>query len=69
MSSKKELTERDICTKYINPALTQAGWNLQTQIREEVYFTDGKIYVKGNKSKELRVKRQIIFFTTNQIFL
>ena len=67
MSSKKELTEREICTKYINPALTQAGWNLQTQIREEVYFTDGKIYVKGNKSKRAKGKKAdyILYYKPN----
>ena len=67
MLSKKELTERDICTKYINPALTQAGWNLQTQIREEVYFTDGKIYVKGNKSKRAKGKKAdyILYYKPN----
>ena len=46
MTSKKDLSERDICTKYINPALEKAGWNMQTQIREEASFTDGRIYVK-----------------------
>ena len=47
MTNKKELSERDICTKYINPALEQAGWDMQKQVREEVAFTDGRIYVKG----------------------
>ena len=46
MSSKKELTERDICTKYITPALVDSGWDLQKQIREEVTFTDGRIIVR-----------------------
>jgi len=50
MTDKKSLSERDICTKYINPALEKAGWNIQTQVREEVSFTDGRIYVKGNLS-------------------
>ena len=48
MTSKKDLSERDICTKYIQLALEKAGWNPHTQIREEVSFTDGRIYVKGN---------------------
>lgn len=48
MTSKKNLSERDICTKYITPALEKAGWDIQTQIREEVSFTDGRIYVTGN---------------------
>jgi hypothetical protein len=28
------LPERDICTKFITPALVQAGWDNLTQIRE-----------------------------------
>lgn len=45
--NKKELSERDICTKFINPAITQAGWNMKKQVREEVSFTDGRIIVQG----------------------
>ena len=45
--SKKSLTERDICSKYISPALVSAGWDLHTQIREEVSFTQGRIIVRG----------------------
>ena len=33
---KKQLSERDICTKFITPALRQAGWDELTQLREEV---------------------------------
>ncbi len=43
---KKKLTERDICSKFINPALEQAGWAAH-QIREEVTFTNGQIMVRG----------------------
>lgn len=46
--NKKDLSERDICTKFITPALQKAGWNIQTQIREEFSFTDGRIVVRGN---------------------
>ena len=53
MSTKKQLSERDICTKYIMPALVKAGWNLETQIREEVFFTDGRLIVKGNKTEQV----------------
>ena len=45
--NKKTLSERDICTKFITPALEMAGWDKQLQVLEEVSFTDGKIYVKG----------------------
>ncbi|WP_273207443.1 EcoAI/FtnUII family type I restriction enzme subunit R [Marinobacter subterrani] len=44
---KKQLTERDICTKYINPALHKAGWDMHSQVREEVSFTAGRIIVRG----------------------
>ena len=44
---KKSLSERDICTKFITPAVTQAGWDAMSQIREEVYFTKGRIIVRG----------------------
>lgn len=47
---KKELSERDIITQFIMPAIKQAGWSIEKQVREEVYFTDGRIYVKGNKT-------------------
>ncbi|MBI3915869.1 MAG: DEAD/DEAH box helicase family protein [Betaproteobacteria bacterium] len=45
--NKKDLSERDICTKFITPALTQAGWDVLSQIREEVFFTKGRIIVRG----------------------
>ncbi|WP_018410135.1 hypothetical protein [Methyloversatilis thermotolerans] len=41
-----KLSERDICTKYITPALVDAGWYLHTQIREEVSLTKGRIVAK-----------------------
>ena len=42
---KYQLTERDICTKFITPALRNAGWDELHQIREEVSFTKGRIIV------------------------
>ena len=67
MTSKKELSERDICTKYIQPALEKAGWNPLTQIREEVSFTDGQIYVKGNLTSRGKRKRAdyILYYKPN----
>ena len=49
--NKKSLTERDICTKFINPALEAAGWDLMHQIREQYYFTDGRVMVRGKTVK------------------
>ena len=45
--NKKQLSERDICTKFIGPAITAAGWDIQRQVREEVSFTKGRIIVRG----------------------
>ena len=45
--NKKALSERDICTKFITPQLIAAGWDIHNQVREEVSFTDGRIYVRG----------------------
>lgn len=55
--SKKNLSERDICTKYITPAVTAAGWDLHTQIREEVTFTAGRIIVRGKLHSRGKAKR------------
>ncbi|MFH3479824.1 EcoAI/FtnUII family type I restriction enzme subunit R [Xanthobacter variabilis] len=44
---KRALTERDICTKFILPAIKRAGWDEMVQVREEVYFTKGRIIVRG----------------------
>jgi type I restriction enzyme R subunit len=45
--NKRDLSERDVCTKFISPAVMQAGWDLTSQIREEVFFTKGRIIVRG----------------------
>ena len=65
--NKKELTERDICTKYITPAIVTAGWDLRRQIREEVFFTNGKIIVKGDKVSRGERKRAdyILYYKSN----
>ena len=44
---KRQLSERDICTKFITPAIQKAGWDINTQVREEVTFTAGRIIVRG----------------------
>ena len=67
--SKKNLSERDICTKFITPALQKAGWDLHKQILEEVFFTDGKIYVRGKLTARGERKRAdyILYYQDNPI--
>lgn len=65
--NKKSLTERDICTKFINPAIEKAGWNMRTQVREEVSFTDGRIIVQGKLYTRGKSKRAdyILYYKPN----
>ena len=64
---KSTLSERDICTKFITPALEKSGWDKITQILEEVRFTDGKIYVKGRLTARGTCKRAdyILYYKPN----
>lgn len=55
--SKRDLSERDICSKFITPAVLAAGWDLQAQIREEVSFTKGRIIVRGKLVTRGKAKR------------
>lgn len=54
---KQSLSERDICTKFITPALRNAGWDELLQIREEVSFTRGRIIVRGKLVSRGKAKR------------
>jgi type I restriction enzyme R subunit len=54
---KKSLSERDICTKFIAPAIRQAGWDIQKQVREEVSFTKGRIIVRGKLHSRGKARR------------
>lgn len=65
--NKKQLSERDICTKFINPAIQNAGWNMRTQVREEVSFTDGRIIVQGKLYTRGKKKRAdyILYYKPN----
>lgn len=55
--SKKQLSERDICTKYITPNVVASGWDLHTQIRDEVTLTAGRITVRGKLHSRDKAKR------------
>jgi len=45
--NKRDLSEADICAKFITPHVEQAGWDDATQIRREVHFTKGQMHVRG----------------------
>jgi type I restriction enzyme R subunit len=67
MIDKKQLSERDICTKFILPALETAGWDIATQIREEYQLTRGRVIVRGKLHTRAKYKRAdyVLFYRPN----
>ena len=58
--NKKALSETDIRTKFITPAICGspgAGWDLMTQVREEAYFTRGRVIVQGKTVRRGKAKK------------
>src|SRR5665213_2520635 len=64
---KKDLSERDICSKFIGPAIKRSGWDGMLQIREEVAFTKGRIIVRGKLVSRGKAKRAdyILYYKPN----
>jgi len=65
--NKKDLTEAEIRTRFITPALTGANgekWDVMTQIREEYFFTKGRVIVRGKTVKrgEARKADYILYY-------
>jgi len=65
--NKKLLSETDIRTKFITPAICGAGWNLMTQVREEFYFTKGRVIVRGKTVRrgEARKADYLLYYKPN----
>lgn len=61
MIEKKNLTETDIRTKFITPAIAgengQKKWDMMTQVREEAFFTKGRVMVRGKTVKRGKAKK------------
>ena len=64
---KKDLSEQDICSKFILPAVTKVGWDLEAQIREQFAFTAGRIIVRGKTVTRGEKKRadMVLFYKPN----
>ena len=67
METKCSLSERDIITKYILPAIEASGWDKRNQIREEVSFSVCLFFFKGKLTKRGEKKRAdiIIYYKSN----
>jgi type I restriction enzyme R subunit len=55
---KQQLSESDICDLFITPAIKDAGWDPQTQIRREVTLSPGPVIVRGNLSSRNKKKKK-----------
>lgn len=66
--SQQSLSERDICTRYITPAIKQAGWDILTQVREEYPVSNGRITVRGRMHSRGQPRRAdyVLCFQPNQ---
>lgn len=69
MIDKKKLSEQDICSKYVIPAIIRSGWDGLTQVFEQVSFTDGRIYVRGKLTARGERKRAdiVLYYQDNAI--
>ena len=47
--NKKDLKEQEIRTMFISPALNKKGWTVPVNMREEKYFTDGRVLIAGSQ--------------------
>lgn len=68
--NKKALTEADIRSKFITPALVGPGgtkWDLMTQIREEAYFTKGRVIVRGQTVKRGEASKAMTKITQRKV--
>ena len=60
---KKSLSEMDIRTKFITPAIVSAGWSSFSQMREEYKITNGRIIARGKVCKrEAPLKADYVLF-------
>lgn len=64
---KSQLSERDICTKFITPAIEKAGWDKHKHYKEEVSFTAGRVIVRGKLITRGKRKRAdyILYYKPN----
>lgn len=61
---KSELSEQDIRTKFITPAIIDAGWDRDRQLRNMVYFANYKIIEQA----DMIMYRNVRKYSTSRLF-
>ncbi|MCO6489589.1 MAG: DEAD/DEAH box helicase family protein [Phaeodactylibacter sp.] len=67
---KRQLSEIDICMKYITPALQKAGWDIHAQVFREAslnQLTKGRIHVRGQMYQRGKPKRADYILVVNNV--
>ena len=64
---KTDLSEEDIKLRFITPAIEKAGW-AKENIRMEYYFTEGQVFVNGNKTSRGKAKKADYLLSKNGTF-
>lgn len=64
---KKQMTEEDIKLNFITPSLSAKGWQGKITMETKVFFTDGKINLRGNLSVREKPKKAdyILYLNAN----
>ncbi|MFZ1239305.1 MAG: DEAD/DEAH box helicase family protein [Anaerolineae bacterium] len=63
--NKKLLTEQEIRTRFITPAIQDAGWK-PGQIREEVIFDAGRVIVRGALSMRSAERKRVDYLLSHK---
>ena len=60
------LTEEDVKFRFITPSIEKAGW-AKENIRMEYFFTEGQVFVSGNKVQRGKAKKADYLLLKNGI--
>lgn len=64
---KSKANETETRSRFITPSIVAAGWDIHTQVREELKITDGRIIVRGSVHTREAPKRAdyVLFYKPN----
>lgn len=67
MNNQQIITEEEVKLRYITPSIVKSNWDIETQVRMEFPFTDGRIKVYGTKTSRGKKKYAdyLLFYKPN----